>query len=149
MRIIDMRPPRIAFALTAIAASLHWSTNMWEQTRFSFHKAGTAIGIVGFVLMMWSWLLFKKQHLAVCLPERTAHMINNGPYRFSRNPMYLGMVLMMLGLALYAGTLPFYLAAAVYFAGLNFVFCPYEELKLMNAFGNEYRQYRERVRRWF
>jgi protein-S-isoprenylcysteine O-methyltransferase Ste14 len=148
MNITNMRPPRIAMALTLIAAAVHWSLNLGERTRFSLPWTGLSIGIAGFFLMMWSWWLFKTQHLAVCLPQKTAHIIKAGPYRFSRNPMYLGMILMLLGLALYVGTLPFYLSAIGYFAILNFFFCPYEENKLANAFGKEYIRYRDRVRRW-
>ncbi len=148
MRIIDFRPPRIAIALTLIAAVLHSSLNLWETTRFSHPGAGVVTGIAGFVLMMWSWGLFKRRHLAICLPEKTSHITKAGPYRFSRNPMYLGMVLMMLGFALYIGTVPFYLSALGYFAILRFVFIPFEENKLTKAFGDEFTQYTSKVRRW-
>jgi protein-S-isoprenylcysteine O-methyltransferase Ste14 len=52
------------------------------------------------------------------------------------------------GLALYFGTLPFYVAALTYFVVIDRVFCQYEEKKLEAAFGDEYRRYRTRVRRW-
>ncbi len=148
MRFIDIRPPRIAMTLTLIAATIHWSFNIWESTRIFAPWTGVSVGIAGFFLIMWSWLLFKKRDLAVCPLEKTAHIAIDGPYRFSRNPMYLGMVFMMLGLALYVGTMPFYLSTFGYFAILNFVFCPYEEDKLAMAFGDEYIQYMNRVRRW-
>jgi protein-S-isoprenylcysteine O-methyltransferase Ste14 len=148
MRLINMRPPRIALVLTMLAAALHWAFHHGEPLRLFLPWTGTLVGIAGFSLMMWSWLIFKKQHLAVCLPQKTSHLAKAGLYRFSRNPMYLGMVLMLLGLALIAGTLPFYLSAAGYFAILNFLFCPYEENKLSLAFGREYERYRHAVRRW-
>jgi protein-S-isoprenylcysteine O-methyltransferase Ste14 len=135
-------------ALTLIAAAIHWSLNLGEKTRLSLAWIGALMGVVGFFVMMWSWWVFKTQHLAVCPLQRTEHLTKGGPYRFSRNPMYLGMLLMMLGLALYIGTLPFYLSALGYFAILNFSFVPYEEHKLANAFGVEYREYRGNVRRW-
>jgi protein-S-isoprenylcysteine O-methyltransferase Ste14 len=148
MRLINTRPPRIALVLTMLAAALHWAFHHGEPLRLFLPWTGTVVGIAGFSLMMWSWLIFKKQHLAVCLPEKTSHLAKAGLYRFSRNPMYLGMVLMLLGLALYIGTLPFYLSAIGYFAILNFIFVPYEENKLENAFGSEYARYRNEVRRW-
>lgn len=148
MSIIKMRPPRIAAGLVLAAAIVHWFTNNNERMRFSSPWGGAFLGLAGFFLMMWAWLLFKRRNLAVCLPDRTAYITKAGPYRFTRNPMYLGMVLMMLGLALYIGTAPFYLSAIAYFCIINFVFCPFEEDKLAAAFGEEYRQYRSRVRRW-
>jgi len=66
----------------------------------------------------------------------------------SRNPIYLGMVLMLVGCAIYAGTLLFYLVAALYFAIINIVFCPYEEQKMQGTFGEEFLAYKRSVRRW-
>jgi protein-S-isoprenylcysteine O-methyltransferase Ste14 len=148
MKIINMRPPRIALVFTIVAAVFHWSLNRGEAMHFSLPWAGVLFGIAGFIIMMWAWLLFKKQDLAVCPLARTTHIAMGGPYRFTRNPMYLGFVLMVSGLALYIGTLSFYLSSLIYFAVLNFVFCPYEESKLVKAFGDEYIRCRDGVRRW-
>lgn len=148
MKIIEMRPPAIAIALSAFAAVLHMSSSIWEAARFAAPRTGIFVGVAGFGLMMWPWVLFKRGKLAVCIPEKTAYILTTGPYRFSRNPMYMGMVLMMTGTALYFGTLPFYISAAVFFMILNLSFCPFEENKLMRAFGEEYRQYMNRSRRW-
>ena len=149
MKMIEMRPPRIALASTLMAAAIQWTVVTGKGMQFAVPWFGVTLGLMGFSLMMWAWWLFKQRDLAICPTARTASMITHGPYRFTRNPMYLGMILMMLGPALYFGTPPFYFAAIGYFVILNNVFCPYEEIKLLNAFGGEYMQYRERVRRWF
>ncbi len=106
------------------------------------------MGVAGFSLIMWSWGLFKKRNVAVCPRAKTTSMITNGPYGFTRNPMYLGMELVLAGIALGVGTLPFYLSAVAFFLIVNNVFCPYEENKLVNSFGTEYVRYLNRVRRW-
>ncbi len=148
MRIIDMRPPRIAIVLTLIAAVLHWTLNIWDKVRWSLFEGGMIVGVIGFTLMMWSWCLFRIEDAPICLPSRSTILITDGPYLFSRNPMYLGMILIMLGLALCVGTLPFYISSIVYFAIINFLFVPYEEKKLANSFGEEYLRYMSEVRRW-
>lgn len=148
MRLIDLRPPRIALLLTLLAIVLHWSFGIWETLRFSWRWGGVIIGAAGISLTMWSWKLFKMRDVALCPKAKTASLILSGPYRFTRNPMYLGMVLMLAGLALYMGTLPFYLSTTAFFGILNHVFCPYEEKKLEGLFGMEYLQYLHRVRRW-
>jgi len=148
MKMIEMRPPRIALASTLMAAAIQWTVVTGKGMQFAVPWFGVTLGLMGFSLMMWAWWLFKQRDLAICPTARTASMITHGPYRFTRNPMYLGMILMMLGLALYLGTLPFYLSAVSYFAILNFVFCPFEENKLSYAFGEEYSQYKVQVRRW-
>lgn len=148
MRLIEMRPPRIALLLTMFASAVHWVFHRGEPICLFMPWAGTSVGLAGFGLMMWSWLIFKNQNLAVCPLQITAHITSTGPYRFSRNPMYLGMFLMLLGLALIMGTIPFSISAVAFFVIMNAVFCPYEENKLAQAFGNEYAHYQNEVRRW-
>lgn len=135
-------------ALLGTAFALHWLLPVWETFTFSYPIFGTAIGICGFAIMMWGWWLFQKQDVAICPTAHTGKLIFDGPYRFSRNPMYLGIVMILLGVALFMGTPPFFLAAAVYFVILNSVFIPLEEQKLSSSFGPEYLEYKKRVRRW-
>jgi protein-S-isoprenylcysteine O-methyltransferase Ste14 len=148
MKIIELRPPRIAIALTFFATLFHWLIRSEEHFRLSFPWLGVSLGAAGLCIMLWAWWLFRKKALAICPTAATASIVTYGPYRFSRHPMYLGMVIMMAGIAVYIGTAPFYVAALVYFLVLNFVFCPYEERKLIGAFGGEYTDYTRRVRRW-
>lgn len=148
MKIIEMRPPKIAMALLASAFALHWLLPIWEGLRFSFPFTGTAIGTLGFATMMWGWWLFQQHKVAICPTAQTDKLVFDGPYRFTRNPMYLGMVSIFLGVAILMGTLPFFLAAATYFVILNSVFIPFEEQKLAATFGADYLEYKRRVRRW-
>jgi protein-S-isoprenylcysteine O-methyltransferase Ste14 len=148
MSIIDMSPPKIAMWLTLIAAVIHLSFNIWEDVRISWFWGGIILGLGGFSIMMWSWGLFYKRNIGICPKAETTILATNGPYRFTRNPMYLGFVLMLAGIALSVGTPPFYLSAMAYFMIINFVFCPYEESKLISSFGAEYIQYMSKVRRW-
>jgi protein-S-isoprenylcysteine O-methyltransferase Ste14 len=66
----------------------------------------------------------------------------------TRNPMYLGMLIMLAGVAFFFGTLPFSAATAVYFVIIDRWFCRFEEEKLIAAFGRDYEEYRSGVRRW-
>ncbi|MBI4490561.1 MAG: isoprenylcysteine carboxylmethyltransferase family protein [Deltaproteobacteria bacterium] len=149
MKIIAMRPPKIAMALLATAFALHWLSPIWETLKFSFPLAGVGIGSLGFAIMMWGWWLFRQHKVAICPTAHTDKLIFDGPYRFTRNPMYLGMVAMLLGVAIFVGTLPFFLGVVIYFVILNRVFVPFEEQKLESTFGSEYLEYRRQIRRWF
>jgi protein-S-isoprenylcysteine O-methyltransferase Ste14 len=62
--------------------------------------------------------------------------------------MYLGLTLIVLGIAIYGGSVPFLLVPVVFFLTLNLGFVPWEERRLEATFGDEYRAYREQVRRW-
>jgi protein-S-isoprenylcysteine O-methyltransferase Ste14 len=98
--------------------------------------------------MMWAWWQFKEHKVAICPTDETDYLITDGVYRLTRNPMYLGMILMLFAIAVFVGTLPFYVAAFLFFTIINWVFCPYEEDKLTRVFRQDYADYRTQVRRW-
>lgn len=148
IRIIDYRPPKIAQVFVLTAALLHWTTPINLLHIYSNHVLGSILGIAGFAVMMWGWWLFKKFDTAICPTAKTECLITTGIYRYTRNPMYLGVVGMLLAVAIIIGTLPFYFAFAAYFVVINNVFCPYEENKLSEAFGDSYLSYKNNVRRW-
>lgn len=149
IKIIDYRPPRIAQIFVLVAALLHWATPLSQLHVYSNQALGIILGIGGFGVMMWGWWLFKRYDTAICPTAKTDHLVTSGIYRISRNPMYLGVISMLLSVAIIVGTFPFYLATAAYFLVLNNVFCPYEERKLAEVFGYTYTSYKNKVRRWF
>lgn len=148
MQLVKFRPPRIGMVLVLSATVLHLVLPLSIGIRLASPVAGAVVGMLGFLLMMWSWWIFRKQDIAICPIAPTARLLTSGIYRHSRNPMYVGMVSMLFGLAMVVGTLPFYAAAISYFAVFNFVFCPYEEEKLSATFGQAYLDYKSSVRRW-
>jgi len=62
--------------------------------------------------------------------------------------MYLGMLMILAGIAAFVGTLPFYIAVIALFTIIDRSFCPYEENELASAFGRDYKTYKSQVRRW-
>lgn len=148
LRVIYYRPPRIAQLFILIAALLHWATPLSNLHIYSNREIGVVVGIAGFGLMMWCWWLFQKFNTAVNTVEKTQYLVTSGVYSLSRNPMYLGMIAMLFAIAIFVGSIPFYLAAVAYFLVINNVFCPYEENKLAGTFGDRYISYKNRVRRW-
>jgi protein-S-isoprenylcysteine O-methyltransferase Ste14 len=92
--------------------------------------------------------IFRKTKTTTVPHETPSTLVISGPYRFTRNPMYVGLTLIYLGVA---GTrneiwpaivLPWLLAY------INFLVIPVEEKNLRGVFGDEYRKYGERVGRW-
>lgn len=145
-RLLMLRPPRVAMALVLLAGCAHLlaPVTLWRA------PVGPALALVlaGFLTMLHAWWLFRLARTPICPTARATTLITGGVYAFSRNPMYLGIFVMLLGVALVAGTVPFYLAALVFFAVIDRVFCPFEERQLEAMFGATYRSYRSRVRRW-
>ncbi len=147
-RIIHFRPPRIALALLLLAGLLHWAVPLSRPQLFSHTVIGAGLIIAGFAIMIWAWWLFRRVDTAVCPTEKSSHLVTRGPFAWTRNPMYLGMIGMLSGVSVCLGTLPFYFVTAVYGLIINNVFCPYEEQKLERELGESYLSYKRQVRRW-
>lgn len=146
-KLLDFRPPRIAQFLVAVAVLLHWAIPLRLEL-FTSVVVGALVIAIGFYTMMAGWWLFRKHRTVVCPTGTPSKLVVNGIYRITRNPMYLGMFIMLLGLAMIVGSIPFYAAAIAYLLVMEFVFCPYEEEKLLRLFGDEFLQYKSSVRRW-
>lgn len=148
IRIIDLRPPRIAASLVLVAGLVHYLVPAQEIVLPSSSIAAGMAAVTGFATMLRAWWLFRLRGTAICPTATTTALITDDVFALSRNPMYLGMLIMLLALAINFGTLPFYVAAIAFFVILNFAFCPFEEQKLALGFGSTYTSYRNRVRRW-
>ena len=147
-RMLAYRPPRIAAALLVAAASLQYALPLdWLAWR-RMPGAGIIIGTLGLLLMLRAWWLFRTANTAICPTGRATSLITTDVYRLTRNPMYLGIVLMLTGVGLYSGGVLYVAAAATFFAIINHAFCPFEEHRLRTVFGEEYVRYAGRVRRW-
>ena len=72
----------------------------------------------------------------------------SGPYRLTRNPMYLGLVSISLGIAVWVGSLPMFAVPLLVFATANRVHIPFEEAKMRRRFGEAYDRYTRQTRRW-
>lgn len=145
---IRFRPPRIALTCLALAVV----ADVLGGGRLALHAphavAGSLLVLVGLLVMLWGWRLFVTSRIAICPTAETVRLVFDGPYRVTRNPMYLGLVLMLLGVAVWRGSALYYIAAVVFFVIIDRIFCRFEEAKLRTRFGDEYLAYARRVRRW-
>jgi protein-S-isoprenylcysteine O-methyltransferase Ste14 len=109
---------------------------------------GVLIGF-GVAFSAWARREFSVQRAQI-IPAAESHptLVTSGPFRFSRNPMYLGLIVIGVGAALLAGTWLMWLVPVVLFVLDNFVIIPYEERSVERALGDAYRAYKARVRRW-
>lgn len=152
-KLVRFVPPLWFISFVILALIAHYqipATHVFEIPHTTLTTVAAAIIVIG----SWGITLRASNIFALekteILPASPANrvLITRGPYRFSRNPMYLGMVVMLLGLALYFGTLPMFVAAVGHFLVLNFIFIPFEEEKMARQFGESYAMYRSKVRRW-
>ena len=75
-------------------------------------------------------------------------VVKDGVYKYSRNPMYLGFLIFLIGLSLLLGNLVSFICPIFFFSIINWMFIPYEEEKMKIEIGSEYLKYKKNVRRW-
>ena len=111
-------------------------------------RIGIAVFAVGSVIAGWGWSLFRRAHTTTTPGEASTTFVTSGPYRFSRNPMYVGLAIAYLGEAAILNQIWPVALWPLVIAYVNWVVIPVEERRLEDVFGAEYRRYRAAVRRW-
>ena len=110
---------------------------------------GYAFGIAGLALMAWGLLTLYRARTNVWPHKAADRLITTGPFRFRRNPIYMGEILILLGLS--QATLNIWLAilAPVFALAILVLAVLPEERHLEARFGGDYLDYKARTRRWF
>ena len=121
----------------------NWLNSPWN-------KLGLIIIGMAILLDIWSLLLFfhAKTTPNPMKPGSTSHLVTSGLYRYSRNPMYLGLLMMLIGWGLYLGSLSPLSMLPLFIRLLTKQQIEPEEIILMDKFGPEYKDFQQRVRRW-
>jgi len=110
---------------------------------------GYALGAAGALLIAWGFLTLHRAGTTVLPHKGAERLVTHGAFRFRRNPIYMGEVLVFLGLAQATGNIWFAILAPVFaIAVLGLAILP-EERHLEARFGEAYRAYKASTRRWF
>ena len=139
------------YILTYLAgAAINYATGPHSFINGAPHLgiAGAIVFAVGATIAGWGWLTFRKARTTTVPGERSSRFVTWGPYRFTRNPMYVGLVVAYVGEALILRQIWPLLLLPLVVAYVNWVVIPVEEGKLTEVFGDKYRGYQARTRRW-
>ena len=140
-------PPTWLIASILIMLTLHFLLPIRKVIPSPYRHLGILPMIIGFLLNMWSDRLFRKNKTTVKPFEQSSRLITQGPYRFSRHPMYLGMMLILAGLAVLLGTVsPVLVVPFLFWVSRKFI--DIEEKAMKETFGAAYLEYTKQVRRW-
>ncbi len=119
------------------------------ETPLRHRPAGFAVFALGFLVSASGRLAFARVGTEVHpASKQNSTLVINGPFRFTRNPMYIGIVIAMVGQALQIGTWLAFGSVVLFFAFVNWISIPFEEAKMERQFGDSYLAYKKRVRRW-
>jgi protein-S-isoprenylcysteine O-methyltransferase Ste14 len=142
-------------ALAVLLAVFMWlAARAFPQAGMSLPARGficAATGVAGLAICALGVLPFRRAGTTVdpTRPERASVLVTTGIYSVTRNPMYLGMLLLIVAWGLYlANTVGLILAPLAFVLYLDRVQIPREESALATAFGSDYAGYARRVRRW-
>ena len=104
---------------------------------------------IGIAINLIADKAFHQANTTVKPFEESASLITEGVFRYTRNPMYLGFVLILIGIALMFGSLSPWIIIPIYAIMMDFIFIRVEEDMLDAKFGPAWFDYKARVRRWF
>ncbi len=142
-------PPPVLGGLAFAVMPVAWYCRLWHLHLWPFPLAILS-GVIGCVFLLPSWLQFfrAKTTISPTRPEKASRVVTTGVYGISRNPMYLGASFLLLAVALFFTDGVAVMMALLYPVYLNFFQIIPEERALEEKFGDEYREYKQRVRRW-
>jgi protein-S-isoprenylcysteine O-methyltransferase Ste14 len=152
MSALELKIPPPIVALTC-AALMYAATRLAPDWRWDWPNRGAlgaGVALLGIAFDLLGVIAFYRSKTTVnpLKPSSTSVIVQGGVYRHTRNPMYLGMLLVLLGWALYLAHPVAFLLLPVFVAYLTrFQIIP-EERFLAAKFGDEYQHYASRVRRW-
>jgi len=140
-------PPIIMIACGAGMALLDTAlplARLWP----TWNPLGAVPVLAGFALAAWAAYIFHMHQTTVHPFKQATALVTRGPFAFSRNPIYLGMALVLLGFAITLGTLSPFLMIPVFMALVTRAVIKGEERMLAETFGDEYQAWQGKVRRW-
>ena len=131
-----------------LIALLHWLMPVARSDVLVVRIFGGLLVAGGLFLTVWGAGIFRRRGTAIKPFERSQVLVTEGPYRVSRNPMYAGLVVVLVGLVLLLQSLSPVVVPLLFAWLLHQRFVRPEERMLDEQFGDAYTEYRRRVRRW-
>lgn len=148
MRRKQLLPPACFFIAILLMGAAHFLVPVRKVIPPPYNYLGALLVLVGLVLNIWSSNLFNKAKTTIKPFEKSAGLVTDGPYRISRHPMYLGMTVSLAGLAVLLGSVTPAIVIPAFVWVMAKEFIPVEEQAMEETFGDAWREYKKRVRRW-
>jgi protein-S-isoprenylcysteine O-methyltransferase Ste14 len=147
--VVKLPPPLWAFLYLIAAGALSWIHPWRRLIDLRIVWLGVALIAVGFAIAFWAISLFRIAGTEIDpTSETNKSLIIRGPYRFTRNPMYLGLIVLTLGVAFGVGSLPMLAVPVLLLTTANCVHISFEEAKMRRQFGAAFGTYTSQIRRW-
>lgn len=124
-------------------------TGTFKNNLSSFQYIAIFIFAAGIAILFYCISMFAVKGKGTLSPaDPTKKLVVSGLYKFSRNPMYIGVMLMLIGEAIFFNSGGLWIYTSIVFIAFNLFIVLHEEPRLKEDFGTEYQQYSKAVRRW-
>jgi protein-S-isoprenylcysteine O-methyltransferase Ste14 len=145
---VKIQPPLLALIHVALAFLLTWLIPLPLVVPPVFQIAGFFLVILGLMLGVGALIAFRRAGMTLNPGGRVTHLVTSGIYSFTRNPVYLGFLLIVIGISLDSGSYWGILLAPFLIILFNQLVIRPEEEHLASRFGEQFTSYKEKVRRW-
>ena len=152
VRTLELKVPPLVLVIIA-AVSMWTAGRLVREFHFQFpflSLVGWSFGLLGIVVCTLGVAEFKRAKTTVnpTKPQTSSSLVRSGIYRQTRNPMYLGFLLILTGWATSTGTMLSFIGLPAFVLYMNRFQIKPEERALSSIFGYEFIEYRNKVRRW-
>ena len=141
-------PTTYLLIFMTVAVCLHYIFPIKKILGSPYSYLGAVLIFVGCILNIWADRIFNKDKTTVKPYKIPTTLEESGPFRISRNPMYLGMASILAGVSLVLGSINTFFIPLLFILLVEILFIPDEEENLRETFGDRYIAYKARVRRW-
>lgn len=141
-------PPLWLLAFLIAGWALAWGLPIWSFGTTLSTLLGQVLTVLGMALIIWSALWFHRKKTTIEPHHTPKSLIVEGPYRLSRNPIYLGMAAILTGAVLYWGALSAVPLPMIFVYVIQTRFVEPEEIALFTAFEQDALDYISKTRRW-
>ena len=113
-----------------------------------YNYLGIILILLGLIMTIKVKKQFNKINTEIHTFKKPQKLVTNGLFKFSRNPIYLGFLISLLGVWVLLGTVLLIIGCLLFILITNYWYISYEENEMEKQFGAEYRKYKSRVNRW-
>jgi protein-S-isoprenylcysteine O-methyltransferase Ste14 len=146
MKNLYIPPALIAYSILIMIA-LNLFAPQYNLIGFPYNLVGILIAFSGITLMGKARDLFRK-HQTTLKIEKSNHMVKEGVFSKTRNPMYMGMAILIFGFSILSKNIFALFLPLFFMAAVRLIFIKREEKLMFETFGKDYLEYKKEVRRW-
>ena len=141
-------PPVLLLVAVVLMVALHYVLPVARWLAWPWRALGALPIAMALLVGFWGAVQFRRHDTTIIPFEQSTALIAEGPYRYSRNPLYISMTLILVGLWILLGSLSPVVVVPLFVWWISSRFIANEERHLEAQFGRTYLEYKTKVRRW-